>query len=324
MGGYMAFSWLGFIGLILVFQGFRAAFPNAPPYRAAILIFLLPSMLYWPSSIGKDAVMLFALGLMTYGVARLVTPNRPWWGAVCAAGGAYMASMVRPHLLAIALVGVAASLLARRTPGKSTRAGLAVRLIVIALMVPALFFSLGRIDQAFGDGEETSLSETLASTSTRTSIGESSFTATPVDSPLDMPEATFSVIFRPFIWEAESLPVLLSALESGAMLLMVIVSATWLWRMATAAYRHPFVAFCAGYCLAFIFAFSNIANAGILARQRVQMFPLLMVVVAAAWEQTRLVREAQVAPGVAPTADTPISTPFALHPPVIESHASSC
>jgi hypothetical protein len=47
LGGFLAFSWLAWIGLLCVFKALRVAYPNAPPYLAAGLILLLPSMLYW-------------------------------------------------------------------------------------------------------------------------------------------------------------------------------------------------------------------------------------------------------------------------------------
>ena len=34
------------------------------------LILFAPSMVYWPSSIGKEAVVIFGVGLTTYGLAR--------------------------------------------------------------------------------------------------------------------------------------------------------------------------------------------------------------------------------------------------------------
>ena len=77
MGGYITFTWLSWLGVVFAFQAFRVAYPNAPPYFAAKILFFLPSMLYWPSSLGKDAVMVFSLGLLTLGVARLLTPSRP-------------------------------------------------------------------------------------------------------------------------------------------------------------------------------------------------------------------------------------------------------
>jgi hypothetical protein len=307
MGTYMVFNWLSWIGILLVFQAFRVAHPEAPPYTAAKLIFFLPTLLYWPSALGKDAAMVFAIGITVYGIARLLTQRRPVWGAVCAAFGGYLVAMVRPHLLALIVIGVAASLLARSRTGSSTRAVIALRIAIVVLLVPGLFFTLGRIDDAFGESDsgDYSLTSTLESTNERTAIGGSAFETQPVRTPLDLPQATFSVIYRPFLFEARSLPVGVSALEGTALLLLTLASLTWLWRIVPEAGRHPFNAFCAAYVIAFVFAFSNVANAGILARQRVQMFPVLMVLVAAAHDRARVVRERAERPLADPSGDAP-------------------
>jgi hypothetical protein len=290
MGGYIIFTWLSWLGLVFFFRAFRIAFPNAPPYRGAVLIFLLPSVLYWPSSLGKDAVMVFAIGLMTLGLSRLLTPSKPLVGILWAAGGGYLISMIRPHLLAIALVGVVVSFLARNASDRPTRSRIAVRILLLVLLVPGLFFALSRLDHAFGTEKSAniSISQVLDKTNQQTSIGGSSFETEPVKSPLDVPTAIFSVVYRPFIFEARSLPVFISAAEGSALLVLTVVSIRWIWRIGPAMYRHPFAAYCGAYVVAFVIAFSNVGNAGILARQRVQMFPLLMVLVAAAHEHYRL------------------------------------
>lgn len=314
MGGYLLFSWLGWLGLVFTFRAFRVAFPNAPPYLAAMLIFFVPSLLYWPSTIGKDALMLFAIGLMTLGIARLLTVERPLLGLLWASCGGALVLLVRPHLFAIALVGIAISLLARNDGVRRTRPAIAMRVLLLLLLVPALFAALGRIDDAFGDKStgQVGAAQVLQDTGRRTAIGGSSFETNPVTNPLDVPTATFSVIFRPFVFEASSFPALVSAVEGGILLLLAVFSGRWLWRIGPAMYHHPFAAYCGGYVLAFVVAFSNIANAGILARQRVQMFPLLMILVAAAAEQYRL------AVTDAPSAELP-----AMDLPVTRASAAS-
>ena len=41
--------------------------------RYAALVFLLPSLLFWPSSIAKEAWILACLGLAAYGAAKMLT-----------------------------------------------------------------------------------------------------------------------------------------------------------------------------------------------------------------------------------------------------------
>ena len=72
-GGFVVFGWLGFWGLYCFYRAFRIAFPAGDHRRYAILLFFLPSLLYWPSSIGKESWMLFTLGIVAYGAALVLT-----------------------------------------------------------------------------------------------------------------------------------------------------------------------------------------------------------------------------------------------------------
>jgi hypothetical protein len=290
MGGYLVFAWLSWVGLMCAFSAFRVAYPKAPPYLAAGLIFFLPSTLYWPSSIGKDALMVLGLGLVTLGVTRLLVAARPLLGLLWLSMGAALVLQVRAHLLLIALVGAAVALLARNAAVAPTRTAILGRIALLVALVPVLVLGLSRMDDMFGstkDGGSFSVTAALDKASGQTSIGGSAFEAQAVTSPIDLPVATINVLYRPFIFEASSVPALVSALEGTLLLGLTIAGARWLWRIGPAMYRNPLAAYCGGFVLAFVFAFSNLGNAGILARQRVQMFPILMLLVAAAAEHRR-------------------------------------
>ncbi|MFN8019189.1 MAG: hypothetical protein U0P45_13850 [Acidimicrobiales bacterium] len=298
MAAYFFFAWLGWVGLMCCFRAFRLAYPNAPPYKAAWLIFLLPSTLYWPSSLGKDALMLFGLGLIVLGATRLMLGKRPLLGLAWIVLGAAPILQVRPHLLLVALVGGAVSMVARSSqPGGMSPAAVLGRILLLAALVPALMLGLSRMDQVFGATGDAGFSVTgaMRHTSQATSIGGSAFAARPVQSPADVPVAAVNVLFRPFIFEASSLPSFVSSLESTLLLVLTLVALRWVWRAVPEMRANPLAAFCGGFTLAFVFAFSNIGNAGILARQRIQLFPILMILVAAAAEAHRLNNEAEAA-----------------------------
>lgn len=302
LAGYLAFAWMCWLGLVLVFRAFRVAYPNAPPYLAAYLVFFLPSTLYWPSSIGKDAVMVLGIGMITLGLARLMAGRAVLASVALLGAGSALVIEIRAHLLLIALAGAAVSLIARNASQAPTRGRLVGRAILLVALVPAMLIGLSRVDELFGssrDGNSLNLAQALDQAAGRTSMGGSAMETQPVHSPLDLPVATVNVLYRPFLFEARSVPALISALEGTVLLALTVVGARWLWRIGPAMYRNPFAAYCGGFVVAFVVAFTNIGNAGILARQRVQMFPLLMVLVAAAAEHRRLNSLAAAADGSA-------------------------
>lgn len=308
LGGYMVFSWLCWLGLVWFFRAFRVAYPNAPPLLPAALLFFLPSMLYWPSSIGKDALMVSALGLLTLGFARLLTPSRAGLGLLYLVPSATLILQVRPHLLMVALVGGAVSLVARNATRTKAATAAASRILIVVALIPLVVLGMGRMDDLFGSSDDDSafsVTSALERTADQTTLGGSAFETQPVSNPLDLPIAVVSVLYRPFPFEVDSVPVLISALEGTFLLILTVAAARWIWRIGPATLRHPFAAFCAGYSLAFVFAFSNVGNAGILARQRVQLFPVVILLVAAAWAQ----HHADAGPAPDEADDTPVGDP---------------
>ena len=73
LGGFFVFSWLGFLGLYFFYRAFALAVPHGDHRRYALVLFFVPSLLFWSSSIGKEAWMTLTLGMVAYGAARAFT-----------------------------------------------------------------------------------------------------------------------------------------------------------------------------------------------------------------------------------------------------------
>ncbi len=99
---FLVFTWLGFFGCVMLYRAFVTALPDADHRRYALLIFLWPSLAFWPSSIGKESWMLFTLGIAMLGAAR-VFARRPGGYALLALG-LLAGSFVRPHVALLALL----------------------------------------------------------------------------------------------------------------------------------------------------------------------------------------------------------------------------
>src|SRR5258705_5785030 len=106
---FLLFTWLGFIGCSLFYRAFVPAMPDADHRRYALLIFLWPTLLFWPSSIGKDCWMIFTLGIGALGAARVLV-RRPG-GYSLLTVGLLAGSIVRPHVALIELVAFALAFL---------------------------------------------------------------------------------------------------------------------------------------------------------------------------------------------------------------------
>jgi hypothetical protein len=281
--GFLLYAWLAFWGTFYMYRAFTIAIPDGNRLSYARLLFFLPSMLYWPSSIGKEAWMLFALGLAAFGTARLLT-GRAWRGLVVAGIGLYLAMLVRPHVAGIAGLGLVVAYLLARPPRRLGAAGPVVKLLALVALVGLAVLLLGKT-QAYlldkGIDPADGVNSVLAESARRTGQGGSSFAAqSAVSSPVKLPLAAVTILFRPFLFEAHNAQVAVTALESTLLLCLTISRRRSVWQALRHPRRRPYVAFVTVYMVAFVFAFSTIANFGILARERTQLLPFYMVLLA--------------------------------------------
>ena len=114
---FFVFAWISFLGLVLLARAFRIAIPNGDSRRYLILVLFLPSLLYWPSAIGKEAWMMLAIGLCAYGVACLLRGRIS--GVVSLCLGLLACVVVRPHIGLLVFIGLVLALLVRRAPART-------------------------------------------------------------------------------------------------------------------------------------------------------------------------------------------------------------
>jgi len=282
LGVFVVFSWLAFWGLFLLYRAFLTAVPEGRVRSYRLLLFFMPSLLFWPSSIGKEAWMILTIGLVAFGASKVLT-GETVRGATIAGIGMVLVAVVRPHIAAmLALAGVAAYVV-RPSPREHREIGPLVKTVVVALMAVGALLLVQRTDRFLreaGVNDGGGVSSTLQETMFRTQQGGSGFQASILDSPARAPVAVATVLFRPLLPEAGNVQGALAALEGTALLVLSV----WRWRWILAAVksirRQPYVAMAIVYVGIFVFGFSAIANFGLLARQRVQMLPFYLVLLA--------------------------------------------
>lgn len=281
LGGFLVFGFLSFVGMFLFYRALRTAYPGADHRRYAVLLFFLPTLLYWPSSIGKEAWMVFTLGLATYGVALVLTHQLS--GYVYAGFGLAGSAMVRPHMTALVFCALAfAYIMRRRSWSESTLgpfgklAGIVVLLLAGGLILSqaAAFFDIDELDADSVEG-------VMEYTEGQSSQGAgSAFDSARPQGPADYPAAFMAVLFRPYVWEAGNAQMMVAAAEG--MVLLALFATSWrrLARVPGTLFRVPYVAYCVAFTVMFTLAFSSISNFGNMTRQRTQVFPYVLVLLA--------------------------------------------
>jgi hypothetical protein len=279
VGGFLVFSWLGFWGCFFFYRAFRLAVPEGRLVTYRRLLFLLPSLAFWSSFMGKDSWMVFGMGVATFGVAQVLT-GHALRGIVPGVIGSACMLVVRPHIAGMMGIAFASAFLfmkPRRELRELAPVAKGLLLVVVASLAAVLLVQTERFLQEEGIDTDKGLSGVLDETSEGASYGGSEFEPAIVRGPQDLPLATFTVLFRPLPNEASSGLERLASLEAMFLLLLTI----WRWKWIVAALRsvrrQPFVMFCIAYTGMAIIAFSAFANFGLLDRERVQILPLFLV-----------------------------------------------
>ena len=302
VSAYVVFTFLSFVGTLFFYRAAASAVPELDRRRYALLLFYLPSLLFWPSAIGKEAWMIFFLGLAALGGSLLVQHHLSVWHLGAALAGIAMAARIRPHMAALMVVAlVAASIWPSRSQGRRGQ-----QIIVTALGFALISVAMGQVAEYF-KADRVEFNTLLDFTLERTADGGSQFTPIRITGPGNLVQGAVSVIFRPFLIEATNLLQLLGSIESLAMMALAARSWKRIRRVPRLFLTNAYVRFSVIFTMGFVVAFSVISNFGILTRQRAQLWPILLVLFALAPATDagpgRQARNANTAGGTDDTAD---------------------
>ena len=284
---------LGFLGSYLFLSAFRVTFPRAYAHHrfVALVLFGLPSFIYWTSLMGKESWMTFFLGLVAYGLARAFR-DRVGPPLMIAAAGLVGVAIIRTPVVVVLVVaaGVGLVLLTPKTrAGRVMRPLVLVTLIAVMPLAASKLATLALADRYTGElvakGVTHLLTKHHQGLATDFSAGGSTIGVQLTDSSIGsviryLPLGTFTFLFRPMLFEAHNAFALLAALESSVVLLLVGLHIWSLPRLLKLALRVPYVTFS-------ILAFGGLtvmlcfeSNFGAIVRHRAMVQPFLFVILA--------------------------------------------
>jgi hypothetical protein len=279
LASFMVFSWLAYIGSLGFIWAARRSIPTMPIRGYAATVIFAPSMLFWTGGLGKDAWIIFAMGVFATGASLLITGS--FGGIVPALFGGYLVAVVRPHVALLLILALAVSPIGKARAGQRP-AYLAIIIFVSLLAGIASGFAreiLPNFDDGFGS--------VLERTQERSTAGGSAIEVTAPNSPIDYPFALTTVLFRPFLLEVSNPAQLLSALEGTALMVWAFSRRSTIASSLRRSSSVPWIRLSLLYVLAFGFAWSSVGNLGIIVRQRVQVIPFLLILFFAGRDGTR-------------------------------------
>ncbi len=288
---------LAFAGKVLMFRALRPSFPKSSHAVVAASILLVPSVVYWSSGIAKEAFAIASMGPAFLGL-RYMLDGRWGRGLAIALIGCLGVAAVKPYIL-FAIVGSGSIwIVAHRTAKiRGTAkvlvkpvylvAGLAVAMGGFALLgdlFPRFAFDnlaeeaarLQGIGALVGGGSYYEMGDATQ----RTLAGQLAFA----------PLAVVTALFRPFVFEANNAQAGIAALETTALLYLLIRAMIRTGPTVIVAHvlRSPTLLFCLAFVLVLAVPVGlSTTNMGTLSRYRMPLVPCLALLLIASSRPSR-------------------------------------
>lgn len=267
----VTWSMLGMISVYIFYRGF-VLYLGRENIKMFFMVSLLPSILFWSSTLGKDPVALFGISLYFFGMMKWLRKGGVF-SLILAIAGLVVTVFIRIWLTPICLM-----------PGIilffSKIRGFFSRIIFILFWLMGIIFSVGVLT----DGLRINTDSIKDVTDFRNDYvtpafvgGGSSHEPIVVNGLSDIirsaPLALFKALFRPMPWEVPNVSGMMAGIENVLLLGLFVVG---LWRMRVADLRDPVVVtilFTVGFWgLFYGFVTSNL---GTIFRYKLQIAPML-------------------------------------------------
>lgn len=266
----LVFALLGFLGLVGFAVAFRRMYPHVPVHRYLVWIWLFPSLWFWAAVVGKEAVLLMGLGVAVWGYVG--KRGRIQWPLL--ALGLFFVFAVRPQVAAVAVLSLALGTWFT-TGGQWTVQRTVQSIVILLLGVGVIHFAL----QSIGAGglNAQGAGSYIARRATTFDPGGSQVGA----GGLGWRGAAIgfvNVLFRPFPWEVRNVTYLISSLEVWGFWLLFGVYRRNVLQTVRGWRADRLVAMSASFVLLYATTLGmTVGNLGIIARQRVFLFPFLFI-----------------------------------------------
>jgi hypothetical protein len=280
LGEFIVFSLLAFAGLVALVVAFQRAFPNERSSRYAGWLLLFPSLWYWPSTVGKEALVVLGVGITALGFVG----RRGRTGVFALLAGLALLFAVRPQLAALFIVCAAvAQWLTGRHAWSFGRVLQAV--VILGIGLTTVWYAGREVGISSFDAE--GLHEYVLEDPARRVGGGSRIDAVSVGWST-APLAALNVLARPFPWESRNLMMLLSSAEITALWVLIF----WRRRQLAAAIHNwrnnRLIAFALSFTLLYAVALGMMmSNLAIIARQRIFLFPFVFLLMHAVSADSR-------------------------------------
>lgn len=295
---FMMFQTIGFWGIIILMRTFeeikdRIASPESA--MSSVLLFM-PTIHYWTSPIGKDAILFFAIALSTWSSLNLQKRYLRF------AFGVLVMTMARAHIAAVVMASLVIAAAMYRGLSFGRRLVLLVpafsALLILGVVVQSsIGLNLSDAGSVAKFLEEKSV--VIVAAAGNTSLNTASF-----------PMRLLSLLFRPFFVDARNMLGIVASVENLFILLMFFYF-LFRWREVIDLYRKVFfIRFSAVLTLSLILLLAIVNyNVGLGLRERTMFLPPLLSIFVALWAFRQRMKLGQQPGRVAPPPGAQMPVP---------------
>lgn len=283
------FATISFMGLWSMFRSFYQLYPQL--HRSlAIAILFIPSVFFWGSGIMKDTLTLTAVAFITYMFIQIFYhQKRDLWLILVAVLSFYVIYSIKIYILLCLIPALAVWYFALNINKlQSTLIKLMVAPFAIVLALTFSYFAINEISKDHDRYSIEKLSRTAEVTAKWITYvsqveGGSGYILGDFDySTAGMirkfPLAINVTLFRPYLWEVNNPVMLLSAVESLALLIFTI----WVligvkFKLFSLVLANPLILFSLLFAISFAFAVGfSTYNFGSLVRYKIPLIPFYL------------------------------------------------
>ncbi|MGA3148532.1 MAG: hypothetical protein ABSF33_13815 [Acidimicrobiales bacterium] len=271
---FLVFSWLSWVGCVLFYRAFTLTFAGADHRRYALMLFFLPSLIFWTADVSKESIMMLSLGLVAYGGAKIFARQRG--GFILLVPGVTLGYYVRHNELLLVLSGFAVAMMLPTAGARQNLGGLR-RFFSLVVLSGLLFISVYvTLHYLRGGGGTLSLNQTHQNNQgVGTGFGSSGIPYS--TDPITWPRDAYEVLFNPLIFKAHGNAQRVAGIENTIIIVLILRSLRNLRILPRAAFARPYLMLCAVYSVIFIYTFAALGNLGLIERERVMLLPFLLV-----------------------------------------------
>ncbi len=282
-------SWIAFGGVWRLYTVFVEEYPRLKKEMAVCILFI-PSVLFWGSGILKDTFTFSAVCWMTYAVYKLLIKRTDFaWSLLYLVVSSWILLTIKPYIFVALLPGTFLWAFFKQI--------ISVDNIIVRVLIAPIVLMIGAVGVSFVFSQasdslgaygsvDTMLNKAVVTQSDlkQEYYGGQTFDIGSFDASIGgilskAPIAIYSGLFRPMIWEAGSIFMLVTAIENTIILLffLFMVLKVGPIKYFTGTLAEPMSMF--GFVFSIFFAFSvglTTANFGALVRYKIPAMPFFL------------------------------------------------